>query len=92
LWAELGREGGKPDVFIKAIIVERISKAIVLISVASGLLVAGEKGWLAVWADHAQDQLNLNVGHGLIVQLLLRTLLAVGSFSHVTLVAIGAIT
>ena len=91
LWAELGRMGGEHDAFIKVIIVERITKAIVLISLAIGLLVAGEKGWLTVWADYAQDQLNLNVGHGFISQLLLRALLLIGSFNHVTLLAIGAI-
>jgi len=91
LWAELGRMGGEHDAFIKVIIVERIAKALVLISLAIGLLVAGEKGWLAVWSDYAQDQLNLNVGHGFIVQLLLRGLLVIGNFNHVTLLAIGAI-
>ena len=90
-WAELGRIGGEHDAFIKVIIVERITKAVVLISLAIGLLVAGDNGWLAAWADYAQDQLNLNVGHGIIVQLLLRALLAIGSFNHVTLLAVGAI-
>ena len=46
LWAELGRMGGEHDAFIKVIIVERIVKAIVLIALAIGLLVAGEKGLL----------------------------------------------
>ena len=91
LWAELGRMGGEHDAFIKVIIVERIVKAIVLIALAIGLLVAGEKGWLATWADYAQDQLNLAAGHGIIVQLLLRLLVLVGNFSHVDVVAIGAI-
>jgi uncharacterized membrane protein (DUF2068 family) len=91
LWAELGRMGGEHDAFIKVIIVERIVKATVLIGLAVGLLVAGEKGWLAVWADYAQDQLNLNVGHSLIIQFLLRLLLLVGTFNHVTVLAIGAI-
>jgi uncharacterized membrane protein (DUF2068 family) len=83
--------GGEHDAFIKVIIVERIVKSIVLIGLAIGLLVAGEKGWLAVWSDYAQDQLNLNVGHGLIVQLLLRLLLTIGTFNQVTLLAIAAI-
>jgi uncharacterized membrane protein (DUF2068 family) len=91
LWAELGRMGGEHDAFIKVIIVERIVKAIVLIALAIGLIVAGEKGWLAMWADYAQDQLNLSAGHSLIVQLLLRALVFVGNFSHVNVVAIGAI-
>jgi uncharacterized membrane protein (DUF2068 family) len=90
-WAELGRAGGEHDAFIKVIIVERIVKAIVLIALAVGLLVAGEKGWLAVAADYARDQLNLNVGHGVIIQLLLKVLLLMGSYNHVTVLAIGAI-
>ena len=51
--------GGEHDSFIKVIIVERIVKAIVLIALAIGLIVAGERGWLATWAEYAQDQLNL---------------------------------
>jgi len=91
LWAELGRAGGEHDAFIKVIIVERLVKSTVLIALAIGLLVAGENGWLASWADYAQDQLNLDVGHGFITQLLLRALAYIGNFSHVDLVAIAAI-
>src|ERR1700674_5792505 len=91
LWAELGRMGGEHDAFIKVIIVERVVKAIVLIALAIGLLVAGEKGWLAIWAEYDQDQLNLAAGHGLIVRLLLRLLVLIGNFSHVNVVAIAAI-
>jgi uncharacterized membrane protein (DUF2068 family) len=90
-WAELGRMGGEHDAFIKVIIVERIVKAIVLIALAIGLLVAGEKGLLATWATYAQDQLNLDADDGVIAQLLLRLLLLIGTFNHVTVVAIGAI-
>jgi len=91
LWAELGRMGGEHDAFIKVIIVERIVKAIVLIALAAGLLVAGEKGLLTTWARYAQDQLNLDADDGVIVQLLLRVLLLIGSFTHVSVVAIAAI-
>jgi uncharacterized membrane protein (DUF2068 family) len=91
LWAELGRVGGEHDVFIKVIIVERLVKSTVLIALAIGLLLAGEKGWLATGADYAQDQLNLNVGHSIIAQLLLKLLVYVGNFSHLDLVAIAAI-
>src|SRR5215472_10974410 len=38
LWAELGRMGGEHDAFIKVIIVERVTKAIVLIALAIALL------------------------------------------------------
>jgi uncharacterized membrane protein (DUF2068 family) len=91
LWAELGEIGGEHDAFIKVIIVERIVKAIVLIALAIGLLVAGEKGVLATWANYAQEELNLEAGHGVIIQLLLRVLLLIGTFNHVTILAIGAI-
>jgi uncharacterized membrane protein (DUF2068 family) len=91
LWAELGRMGGEHDAFIKVIIVERIVKAIVLVALAIGLLVAGEKGLLTTWARYAQDQLNLDADDGVIVQLLLRLLLLVGTFTHVSVVAIAAI-
>ncbi len=91
LWAELGRIGGEHDAFIKVIIVERIIKAIVLIALAIGLLVAGRTGLLATWADYAQDQLNLQAGHSLIVQLLLKLILYLGNFNHTTLLAFGAI-
>ncbi|HLQ16591.1 MAG TPA: DUF2127 domain-containing protein [Candidatus Eisenbacteria bacterium] len=91
LWAELGTLGGEHDAFIKVIIVERIVKAIVLIALAISLLVAGRKGWLAEWSEYAQDQLNLAAGHGIIVQLLLRVLVLIGNFSHVDVLAIGAI-
>jgi uncharacterized membrane protein (DUF2068 family) len=91
LWKELGSIGGEHDAFIKVIIVERIVKAIVLIALGIGLLVAGRKGWLDIWATWAEDQLNLNVGRNIIVQLLLRLLAYIGSFSHVTILGVSAI-
>jgi uncharacterized membrane protein (DUF2068 family) len=91
LWAELGRMGGEHDSFIKVIIVERIVKAIVLVALAIGLLVAGRTGLLTGWAQYAQDQLNLGAGNSIIVQLLLKLVVYVGNFSHTTLLAIGAI-
>jgi uncharacterized membrane protein (DUF2068 family) len=63
----------------------------VLIALAISLLVAGRKGWLAEWSEYAQDQLNLAAGHGIIVQLLLRVLVLIGNFSHIDVLAIGAI-
>lgn len=62
-----------------------------LIALAIGLLVAGGKGWLATWAEYAQEQLNLSAGNGIIVELLLRLLVFIGNFSHVNVVAIAAI-
>jgi len=63
----------------------------VLIALAIGLLVAGRKGWLVEWSEYAQDQLNLAAGHGIIVQLLLRVLVLIGNFTHINVLAIGAI-
>lgn len=83
--------GGEHDAFIKVIIVERIVKSSVLLVLAIGLIVAGHKGWLHSWADYAENQLNLNVGRGIIMQLLLRALVFIGGFNHVTLLALSAI-
>ena len=91
LWQELGTIGGEHDAFIKVIIVERIAKAIVLVALGIGLLVAGKKGWLDTWANYAEDQLNLSVGRNIILELLLRALVYVGAFNHITLLAFSAI-
>jgi len=91
LWYELGRLGGEHDAFIKVIIVERIAKAVVLVALGIGLLVAGQKGWLDTWANYAEDQLNLSVGRNIILELLLRALVYVGAFNHITLLAFSAI-
>jgi uncharacterized membrane protein (DUF2068 family) len=91
LWRELGRMGGEHDAFIKVIIVERIVKSTVLVVLAIGLIVAGNKGWLDNWADYAENQLNLDVGRGIIMQLLLRALAFIAGFNHITLLALSAI-
>jgi uncharacterized membrane protein (DUF2068 family) len=91
LLAELNRMGGEHDAFIKVIIVERIIKALVLIALAIGLLVAGEKGWLTSWAQSAQIELNLEVGNGFLEQMVLKVLVLVGNLPHTTVLAIGAI-
>ncbi len=91
LWHELGRLGGEHDAFIKVIIVERIAKAVVLVALGIGLLVAGQKGWLDTWANYAEDQLNLSVGRNIILELLLRALVYIGAFNHITLLAFSAI-
>lgn len=83
--------GGEHDAFIKVIIVERITKATVLTALGVGLLVAGHNGWLDYWADWAENQLNLSVGRNIILQLLLRLLIYVGAFNHLTLLAASAI-
>jgi uncharacterized membrane protein (DUF2068 family) len=91
LWHELGRLGGEHDAFIKVIIVERIGKAIVLVGLGVGLLVVGRNGLLDVWANYAEDQLNLNVGRNIILELLLRALVYIGAFNHISLLAISAL-
>jgi uncharacterized membrane protein (DUF2068 family) len=91
LWAEFGRMGGEHDAFIKVIIIERIVKALVLIALAIGLLVAGERGWLASAAHYARDQLNLDADQNVVETVLFKLLMLVGTFSHTTLLAIGAI-
>ena len=91
LWAELGRIGGEHDAFIKVIIVERIVKSIVLIAGAIGLVTAGRTGLLTQWADYAQDQLNLNAGNNVLLQVALRLLAYIGNFPHLTALAIVAI-
>ena len=88
--AELNSMGGEHDAFIKVIIVERVSKAGVLIALGIGLLIAGREGWLTQWARLAQEQLNLDSGETIIQQLFFRLLLLVGNLSHTTLLAIGA--
>jgi uncharacterized membrane protein (DUF2068 family) len=91
LWDELGRLGGEHDAFIKVIIVERIVKSTVLLLGAIGLLVAGHSGWLDRWGDYAENQLNLDVGHNIVLTLLLRALAYVGAFNHITIIAIAGI-
>jgi uncharacterized membrane protein (DUF2068 family) len=83
--------GGEHDAFIKVIIVERVTKAVVLIALGIGLLVAGHSGWLDYWGDYAENQLNLNVGRSIILELLLKLLVYIGNFNHVTLLAVSAI-
>ena len=90
LLAELNSIGGEHDAFIKVIILERISKAVVLIALGVGVLVAGEQGWLAQWAATAQQQLNLDSDQTIIEQLFFRLLMTVTSFPHLTLLAFGA--
>jgi uncharacterized membrane protein (DUF2068 family) len=91
LWAELGRLGGEHDAFIKVIIVERLVKAAVLIALAIGLLVAGQKGLLTTWAEYAQGELNLDAGANFIELLLDRLILFIASFSHINVLAMVAI-
>jgi uncharacterized membrane protein (DUF2068 family) len=91
LWVELGRMGGEHDVFIKVIIIDKSVRAIVLAVLGIGLLIAGHNGWLDQLADYAENQLNLNVGRGIIVGLLLRALAYVGAFTHIMLLAFGAL-
>ena len=87
---ELGSIGGEHDAFIKVIIIERVGKAVVLIALGIGLLVAGQHGWLTQWAVAAQEQLNLDSDETIIEQLFFRLLVTIGGFHHTTLLAIAA--
>ena len=69
----------------------RIAKAIVLIALAIGLIFAGRKGLLTQWADYAQDQLNLDADNNLIERIVFGLLAYIGSFAHITALAVGAI-
>jgi uncharacterized membrane protein (DUF2068 family) len=82
--------GGEHDAFIKVIILERITKAAVLIALGVGLLVAGERGWLATLARYAQEQLNLDTDANVIEQLFFRALMTLSGLSHTTLLATAA--
>jgi uncharacterized membrane protein (DUF2068 family) len=90
LWAEFARMGGEHDAFIKVIIIERVAKAVVLVALGVGLLVAGNQGWLTQWATYAQQQLNLDSDANVIEQLFYRALALISGISHTTLLAIGA--
>jgi uncharacterized membrane protein (DUF2068 family) len=91
LWVELGSIGGEHDVFIKVIILDKTVRAIVLTTLGIGLLVAGHNHSLDQLTDFLENQLNLNVGRGIIVNLLVRGLEYAGGFTHVTLLAVGAL-
>jgi uncharacterized membrane protein (DUF2068 family) len=90
LLAELNSLGGEHDAFIKVIIIERVGKALLLIALGVGLLVAGREGWLTTWASQAQQQLNLDTDETIYEQLFFRLLVLIGNFQHTTLLAIGA--
>jgi uncharacterized membrane protein (DUF2068 family) len=90
LLAEFNSMGGEHDAFIKVIIIERITKAVVLVALGIGLLVAGERGWLTQLARYAQEQFNLDSDANVIEQILYRVVMLVTGISHTTLIAIGA--
>src|SRR5215831_4952261 len=90
LLEELGSIGGEHDAFIKVIIIERVGKAVVLIALGVGLLIAGQEGWLTQWAALAQQQLNLDSDETIIEQVFFRVLLTISQFQHTTLLAIAA--
>lgn len=90
LLAELNSMGGEHDAFIKVIIIERVAKAVILVALGIGLLIAGSRGWLTEWAAEAQQQLNLDTGETIIEQLFFRLVVLIGDFPHMTLLAFGA--
>src|SRR5207249_12169409 len=89
LLAELNTIGGEHDAFIKVIIIERIGKALILIALGVGLLVAGREGWLTQWAASAQQQLNLDTDETTFEQLFFGLLVMIGNFANVTTLSLG---
>ena len=83
--------GGEHDAFIKVIIVERIAKSLVLAIVSVSLLVAGRTGLLHTWATYAENELNLDVGRNIILQLVLRLLAYIGAYNHISILAISGL-
>ena len=90
LWAEFNRMGGEHDAFIKVIIIERVGKAVVLVALGVGLLVAGEKGWLTTLAQYAQTQLNLDADANVIERVFFNAVERISGLAHSTLIAVGA--
>ena len=82
--------GGEHDAFIKVIIVERVAKAVVLVALGIGLIVAGERGWITQWATLAQEQLNLDSDANVLEQIFFRLLKLITGLSHGSLLVIGA--
>jgi uncharacterized membrane protein (DUF2068 family) len=56
---------------------------------ALSLLIVGRLGYLPALADWLRQELNLNVGFGLLRQLVARALNFIGDFPHQTTLAIG---
>ena len=77
--------------FIKLIIAERLTKATLLISVATGLLVVNDSV-IPHWTTVLQDQLNLNPGQAFFRRVVERTLVSLGHLSaqNEVLLATGA--
>jgi uncharacterized membrane protein (DUF2068 family) len=89
LWAELGSASGEHDLFVKFVIVERALRGVLLVVGALSLLIVGRLGYLPDVADWLRQELNLNVGSGLLRQLVARALDFIGHFPHQTTLAIG---
>jgi uncharacterized membrane protein (DUF2068 family) len=92
LWHELGSVTAEQDSIVRLIIVERLVKAAVLVILSVSLVTADRLGYLRSWANWAQDQLNLSVGHALIARVLTGVVTQLGHLlPHVTIVALAVV-
>ena len=76
---------------MRLIVVERLVKSAVLVVFATSLLTVGRQGYLQKLAVQAQEQLNLEAGHGLIARLLQWALGFFARLPHLTTLAVGAL-
>jgi uncharacterized membrane protein (DUF2068 family) len=91
-WNDLSRRRPEPhDWVVRIIIVERIAKAVILITLAVGVIVVGRRGLLVQWASEAQYQLTLDTGHSIFRRWFEELLVRIGFYRHVTAIALGAI-
>ncbi|MBJ7602674.1 MAG: DUF2127 domain-containing protein [Candidatus Dormibacteraeota bacterium] len=90
LWAELGQRAEEPSTFLRLIILERLVKSTVLLTLALSLLIGARRGWVDELTQTLQDQLNLSAGHGLISQALEKALSFL-NYPHRSLLAVGAL-
>jgi uncharacterized membrane protein (DUF2068 family) len=89
LWEDLGRRGEAQDTLIRLIIVERITKAVLLVLAAIALVVLGRTGLLYGWALDARRDLLLAADANLVFRLLNQLLVWVGFYQHQTTLALA---
>ncbi len=90
--AELGSIAVEQDPIVRLIIVERLVKATVLLVVAVSLVAADRMGYLPVWANWAQEELNLSAGRGMIARVLTWAVDQLGHLlPHVTIVSLAIV-
>ena len=88
MWIELGRKSESQDNLIRLIIIERIVKSAILITLALSLIVLGRTGILYRWAVDANRELLLVSDANVIFRLADRLLVYVGFFQHQTILGL----